>query len=224
MLTGKTLDLRDLAKLSLQNGCRSPSDGTDWRFTKIFADTYGLKFERILKSNLQKVIDAIKAGAGAVVSTHGNNRRIFTTAGHYLAILGFTEDGCFYVADSDFYTGKYTVGQRPDEIKKKRLVVNTKTLEMWVKPDLLLEEMSAFGFDVLSLPKGEDDMTQEQFNEMMDEYLRLQGLKPSSKWPNDEFNKAVEAGITDGTQPQRFATREQVAVMIYRAISKYFLP
>ncbi len=33
-----------------------------------------------------------------------------------------------------------------------------------------------------------------------------------------EFNKAVELGITDGTYPQRPATREEVAAMILRAI------
>ena len=36
----------------------------------------------------------------------------------------------------------------------------------------------------------------------------------------DEFNKAVKLEITDGTYPQRPATREEVAVMIVRAIDK----
>lgn len=35
-----------------------------------------------------------------------------------------------------------------------------------------------------------------------------------------EFEKAVKAGITDGTYPQRPATREEVAVMVYRASNK----
>jgi len=40
--------------------------------------------------------------------------------------------------------------------------------------------------------------------------------KPSSTL-SKEFNAAVAAGITDGTYPQRPATREEVAVMVYRA-------
>lgn len=35
-----------------------------------------------------------------------------------------------------------------------------------------------------------------------------------------EFNKAVAAEITDGTYPQRPATREEVAVMVLRAVEK----
>jgi N-acetylmuramoyl-L-alanine amidase len=35
-----------------------------------------------------------------------------------------------------------------------------------------------------------------------------------------EFKLAVAAGITDGTYPQRPATREEVAVMVYRATKK----
>ncbi len=38
-----------------------------------------------------------------------------------------------------------------------------------------------------------------------------------SKSLASEFKKAVELGITDGTYPQRPATREEVAVMVYRA-------
>lgn len=35
-----------------------------------------------------------------------------------------------------------------------------------------------------------------------------------------EYNAAVKAGITDGTYPKRPATREEVAVMVYRASKK----
>ena len=36
-------------------------------------------------------------------------------------ILGYTDDEYFYVADSDFYKGKYAVGNRPAECAKGRL-------------------------------------------------------------------------------------------------------
>lgn len=38
-----------------------------------------------------------------------------------------------------------------------------------------------------------------------------------SPWAKDVLDDAVEAGITDGTRPQVFATREEVAAMIWRA-------
>ncbi len=60
-------------------------------------------------------------------------------------------------------------------------------------------------------------MTQEQFNRMMDSYLEERGRLPVSGWAREEFEKAENEGIIDGTMPQAFATREQVAAMIIRS-------
>ena len=40
--------------------------------------------------------------------------------------------------------------------------------------------------------------------------------KPSG-WAADELAEAVAAGITDGTRPRGYATREEAAIMIKRA-------
>lgn len=66
-----------------------------------------------------------------------------------------------------------------------------------------------------------EEMTQEQFNKMMDNYLAERNKLPASGWAKKEFEKAVEAGIVDGTMPQAFATREQVAAMIGRCVLQY---
>lgn len=42
--------------------------------------------------------------------------------------------------------------------------------------------------------------------------------KPVSEWAKEEFERAKALGITDGTNPQMFCTREQVASMIVRTI------
>jgi hypothetical protein len=64
----------------------------------------------------------------------------------------------------------------------------------------------------------DEDMTQEKFNVFMDFYLSNLGKRP----PNEniaivEFKRAVDAGITDGTRPQAFVTRQEAAVMAMRA-------
>lgn len=66
-------------------------------------------------------------------------------------------------------------------------------------------------------PKEDEEMTQEQFNRMMDSYLEERGRLPVSGWAREEFEKAENEGIIDGTMPQAFATREQVAAMIIRS-------
>ena len=45
-----------------------------------------------------------------------------------------------------------------------------------------------------------------------------------SKWAEDEFNEAKKLGITDGTNPKMFATREEVAIMVKRAVKKLQSP
>ena len=41
-----------------------------------------------------------------------------------------------------------------------------------------------------------------------------------SEWAWPEFEQAQASGITDGSSPRAFATREEVAVMIHRAVTK----
>ena len=43
--------------------------------------------------------------------------------------------------------------------------------------------------------------------------------KPA-EWAEDEFKEAVDLKITDGNRPEDLATRQEVAIMIKRAVSK----
>jgi len=63
----------------------------------------------------------------------------------------------------------------------------------------------------------EEDMTQEQFDKMMDAWLQKRAKQPASAWAQKELRDAKAAGITDGTAPRSFATREEVAAMVLRA-------
>ena len=63
----------------------------------------------------------------------------------------------------------------------------------------------------------EDTMTQADFDKMMDNYLERRGDKPASGWAGTLLQEAKQAGITDGSRPQSFATREEVAAMVVNA-------
>ncbi|MCI8870649.1 MAG: CHAP domain-containing protein [Lawsonibacter sp.] len=63
----------------------------------------------------------------------------------------------------------------------------------------------------------EDDMTQEQFDAMLESWLSRRGALPASDWAREPLGRAKEAGITDATRPRSFATREEVAVMLANA-------
>ncbi len=62
----------------------------------------------------------------------------------------------------------------------------------------------------------ENEMTQEQFDKMMDAYLQSREKEMASTWAKAELAEAVQKGITDGKRPHAFATREEVAVMVLR--------
>ena len=60
----------------------------------------------------------------------------------------------------------------------------------------------------------EDTMTQAEFDQKMDDYLSHVASQPASAWAQEFLAQAQKEGITDGTRPQSFATREEVATML----------
>lgn len=70
---------------------------------------------------------------------------------------------------------------------------------------------------------GDIDMTRQEVEQLIDSKIKtiLDGKdsKPSP-WAEEDLKKLVADGITDGTRPGGYATREQVAVMILRAINE----
>ncbi len=84
----------------------------------------------------------------------------------------------------------------------------------WATPDRPHFEIT----DSWRAPKEEEEVTQEQFNKMMETYIAERNKLSASIWAEEDLKEAEEAGITDGSYPQSFATREQVASMIIRAL------
>ena len=84
----------------------------------------------------------------------------------------------------------------------------------WATPDRPHFEIT----DSWRAPKEEEEVTQEQFNKMMETYIAERNKLSASAWAEEDLKEAEKAGITDGSYPQAFATREQVASMIIRAL------
>lgn len=76
------------------------------------------------------------------------------------------------------------------------------------------KSMDDFRADVARELEGGEDMTQEQFDKMMDDYLARRAELPTSEWAKKGMDEAIGEGITDGTRPQAFATRQEVALMV----------
>jgi len=59
----------------------------------------------------------------------------------------------------------------------------------------------------------EDDMTGQEIYEKLNEYLSTQALPD---WARSELQEAIDAGITDGTNPMQLVPRYQSAIMCKR--------
>lgn len=85
-------------------------------------------------------------------------------------------------------------------------------LHWWSKFD---HTMDMFRWAVAGKILEEDEeMTQEQFDQMMDNWLDRRAALPASDWAEKLLAEAEARGITDGTRPQAFATRQEVALMV----------
>lgn len=62
----------------------------------------------------------------------------------------------------------------------------------------------------------DNEVTQEQFEEMLAAYQSKQSKKTASSWAKDAWTKATEKGVFDGTMPQAPMTREQGAAVLDR--------
>lgn len=86
------------------------------------------------------------------------------------------------------------------------------------------KSMDDFRADVAQEMEENKDVTQEQFNQMMETYLSQRNAKPADDWAKPYIQDAIDAGaMTDvgGTieRPQGFITRQEIAV-VAAALSK----
>lgn len=83
--------------------------------------------------------------------------------------------------------------------------------------------MDNFRRDVAEKMKGgERDLTEQEVRAIVREELAAAQAErdklPPSDWARDQLAAAVAAGITDGKRPQSHATRQEVAIMVRKAL------
>lgn len=88
--------------------------------------------------------------------------------------------------------------------------------------------MDDFRMELTKMLKEEDVVIQELINKYGEEAVKnaLEQLIKSvnddglpAKWAENELKEAIDLGITDGKNPEMFAKRQEVAIMVKRAIS-----
>lgn len=74
--------------------------------------------------------------------------------------------------------------------------------------------MDDFRADVAREMEEGEKVTQEQFDAMMDNWLSRRAGQSADGWAADGLAEAKAKGLFDGSRPQSFATRQEVALMV----------
>ena len=95
-------------------------------------------------------------------------------------------------------------------------------MHWWRKFGATMDDFRADVALEMARAQGGDDMTEAQVRQIVREEiaaLQLQRAElPPSDWARDQLAAAVAAGITDGKRPQSHATRQEVAIMVRKAM------
>lgn len=85
------------------------------------------------------------------------------------------------------------------------------------------KSMDDFRADVAREMKGERELTENEVRAIVrDEYAKIEAERakePPSDWARVKLELARARGITDGTRPRSYATREEVAIMVNKVAS-----
>ena len=65
-------------------------------------------------------------------------------------------------------------------------------------------------------PESEEDMTEQEVRKIVQDVLNGNDTNPDD-WAKAELREAIDLGITDGTRPKGYATRQETAIMVLRA-------
>ena len=81
------------------------------------------------------------------------------------------------------------------------------------------KSMDDFRRDVDKIMRGEDTVTQEQFDAMLENWLERKAAEPADDWAKPYIERAIDAGAMSdvgGTiaSPKSFITRQEVAVVV----------
>ena len=177
--------------------------------------TYSAAVELFAQLCLEYNLDPLADG---VILSHaeGAQRGIASNHGdpeHIWRVFGLTMDG--------FRRDVYEAMQNKTDEEDENMARYNTVAEM---PEYYRAEAQAL-IDAGALKGGTDgslNISEDMLRCMiiskryMDALLKGAGTEPSG-WAADELAEAVEAGITDGSRPKGYATREEAAIMVKRA-------
>lgn len=205
-LADATVTPADTCAWAKAHGYKAKNQGTYYSYFPAHAKLYGIEIKQITTSSIYG------SSSSAAKAAHAEIEKALKAGNWVLACMGkgiWTSSGHFVLAYK--ISGSNVMIRDPNSEKAMRECNNLKTWESQVKHYWVITVKE----------KGvEDTMTEAELNARIDERIKaaLKGADTTvSTSLKEEFEAAKAAGITDGTRPGGYVTREQSAVMAYRA-------
>lgn len=192
---------------ALKNGYKAPHQGTYYGYFVPAAKRYSLTCKRVNLENIYGMASspyhaiakaALEAG-NLVIACMGKGN--WTRSGHYVVPWKISGD-TIYIND-------------PASTKLYRTQGDYSLFKQQVKYYWIIEAPHTE-----QKVEEDEDMTQDQFNAMMENYLNSLGEQNVPDWAKAELQEAIDSGITDGERPMQLIPRYQSAIMAKRAMKK----
>ena len=208
-LTGKTFTPPMACAWSVEHGYKALNQGTYYSyFVSQFAE-HGITCKRLNGSNVygkpdspvhDEALELLRDGWYIIACMGKGN---WTSSGHFVVVWNATDR---YVSIND-----------PASRRTDRLCGDMDTFRNQVKYYWAIDARNHNEEDVT-------DMTETQLRALIrDEYEKMMAErdeKPVSEWAESLMAEAMAAGLTDGTRPGAYVTREQAALMALAAAKK----
>lgn len=198
-LTGQTVTPVDTCDWARRHGFKARGQGTYYSYFAAQFAAYGINAGRLNAHSVYgKPNDPAHKQAAALLEQGYYliacmGKGLWTSSGHYVVV--WEMDGKVRIND-------------PASTKGERLNGDPETFKKQVK--------YYFWVDARTYNK-EEDMTQEQFNAMLEQWLKDRAEQPADDWAKPLVERAKTAGFTDGSSPKGLATRQEVMAMILAA-------
>ena len=123
LLTDYSFTLTDAIHLSYDTGANH-AIGTDYKiYAPAFAEKLGFKLE--MTSDPERVLYCLHTGGAVVAHVSGNREGytgVFSTGGHYIAVISADDNGRVAVLDPSYKEGKYDIEGRAGKVDVKGVV------------------------------------------------------------------------------------------------------
>lgn len=209
-----------MCKLAVSCGARQTGGTVESVLLKAAGSKYGFTYKSTSKN--AKLLSHLKSG-GTAVCYCGGGYPLFSTGGHYVAAVGVDSSGKIVIADSLYYTNKWTYNST------RRAQITTTGTRGLVKCSLTAlgkatADRSPSYFLIgkartSTTEKGKDvsDMTEADVRKIIESVATETAKRTVSAWAENAWSAATQAGILDGTAPQSNVTREQLAQVFVNA-------